>query len=353
MGAAPAPRAPRLLVRALLGGLALVGLTAAPAAADAAGPSDFRSEVTRIAPAVDGVAAEIRGGDSFLELTVDRGHEVVVEGYAGEPYLRFRADGTVERNARSAATYVNDDRKGKGTVPREAQDPEAEPVWEAVASGGRYAWHDHRVHWMQDVTPTEVDAETGERRELARGSRVSGAYDPWRVPITVDGTAVAVEGTLTYASATTPIPWAVLLVAVTGALAWFGRRAAVRSSTVALAAGSALAVVVGRADWASTPDSGGNPLLWVLPVLALTAALVGLLVRRGAAPVIGALASVATLSAWVLLRGLEVFTKPVLPTDLPAWFDRATTAGALGIALAAAYLAVTSAQLHLAPLEDD
>ena len=63
--------------------LVVVVATAAPAAADAAGPSDFRSEVTGIVPAVDGVDAEIRGGDTFLEVTVDEGHTVIVEGYTG------------------------------------------------------------------------------------------------------------------------------------------------------------------------------------------------------------------------------------------------------------------------------
>ena len=47
----------------------LVVLTAPPASADAAGPSDFRSEVTEIVPAVEGIEATIRGGDSFLEIT--------------------------------------------------------------------------------------------------------------------------------------------------------------------------------------------------------------------------------------------------------------------------------------------
>ncbi len=52
------------------------------------------------------------GGDSFLEVSVDEGHEVLVPGYQGEPYLRFRADGTVERNRNSPATYLNDSRQG-------------------------------------------------------------------------------------------------------------------------------------------------------------------------------------------------------------------------------------------------
>lgn len=318
----------------------LVGLAAAPASADPAGPSDFRSRVTGIVPGVPGVHAEIRGGDTFLEVTVDRGHQVVVDGYTGEPYLRFLPDGTVERNKRSAATYVNDSRTGKGVVPAEAQDPEAEPVWERVATGGAYAWHDHRVHWMQDVRPS-----------VARGERVPGAYDPWKVPITADGTAAEVQGTLTYATSTTPIPWAVLALGAAGVLAWFGRRSAILTSAAALAAASAVAVVVGRADFASTPG-GGNPLLWFLPAVALLGAAVALVPRFANAKVIGALASVAALSGWALFR-IEVLTKPILPTDLPFWLDRGTTALALGLSVAAAYLAVTSGQLQLAPLEDD
>jgi hypothetical protein len=336
----PSTRLTRPLARALLGGLALVVLTAAPAAADPAGPSDFRSVVTGIVPTVKGVHAEIRGGDTFLEITVDRGHDVVVDGYQQEPYLHVLPDGTVQRNRRSPATYLNNSRKGKGVVPAEAQDPTAAPVWETVGSDGTYAWHDHRVHWMSEVRPS-----------VPRGQKVGGAYDPWKVPIVVDGTATAVEGTLTYESAATPLPWIAIALVAAAALGWFGRRRAVVAAASALALSSAVAVVVGRADFASTPG-GGNPLLWMLPVVALLAAAVALLPRLKGAAVVGTLASVACLSAWTFLR-FQVLTKPVLPTSLPFWFDRTTTAAALGLSVAAAYLAVTSGQLHLPALEDD
>src|SRR3546814_9423334 len=85
----------RVIARTVALVVAVVLASAAPASADPAGPSDFRSEVTGISPATEGVDAEIRGGDSFLELTVSEGIEVIVEGYSDEPYLRFRADGTV------------------------------------------------------------------------------------------------------------------------------------------------------------------------------------------------------------------------------------------------------------------
>jgi hypothetical protein len=324
----------------ILASVAVVAL-ASPAAADAAGPSDFRSAITEITPDVDGVAAEIRGGDSFLEITVDEGTEVVVEGYNGEPYLRFLDDGTVERNRWSTATYINDDRRGAGTIPDKAQDPATEPEWVEVASGGHYAWHDHRIHWMADASPP-----------VARGEKVGGEYDPWQVPISVDGTAATIEGTLTYEKAASPIPWALTAIVALAAVIAGGRRAQVRVASGALLAVSALALVVGRADFVSTPDTGGNPLLWILPVVALGASAGAVALRKKPTAVVLVLASVATLSGWAVLR-LKVLTKPVLPTDLSAGLDRATTASALAVAVAAAYLAVMSGALKLPELEDD
>jgi hypothetical protein len=326
-------------LRAVLGGLLLVMLTAAPAAADPAGPSDFRSEVTDVTPTAPGVHAEIRGGDTFLEITVDRGHEVVVEDYVGDPYLRYQKDGTVQRNRNSQATYLNNSRKGTGTIPPNAKKG-ATPEWETVAHNGSYAWHDHRVHWMAEVSPP-----------VPRGQRVQGDYDPWKVPIVADGTPATVEGTLVYEKATTPIPWFVVLVAAGAVLAWFGRKRAVLAAAGTLTAASVLALVVGRADFSTTPG-GGNPLRWMLPVVAILAGAVALVPRLRGGAVIGTLASVACLSAWVLLR-FDVLTKPVLPTTLPYWLDRATTSAALGLCIAAAYLAVTSGQLRLPELPDD
>jgi hypothetical protein len=332
------------LARIVAVALGLVVLTAAPAAADAAGPSDFRSEVTTIKPPLGGLEAEILGGDSFLELRVEPEHTVIVTGYEGEPYLRFQPDGTVERNRLSTATYLNDDRKGTGVeIPAEATaaEPDTPPEWEAIATGGTYAWHDHRVHWMDEASPN-----------VARGERVGGEYDPWRVPIVVDGAQSEIQGTLVYASSVSPVPYFGFAVIVAGLLAWYGRSWGLRVGAGLLAAVAAVAVVVGWGDYRATPDSGGNPLLWALAAIALAAALGAVALARRSAGVVLALASVASLSAWGLFR-LQALFKPILPTELPYALDRTTIAAALGVSVAVAFLAVTSGVIQLPDLDDD
>lgn len=339
----------RLAARAaavVVAAVAALVATAGPAGADPAGPSDFRSEVTGIEPAVEGVEARIRGGDSFLELEVAEGVEVVVAGYQGEPYLRFRPDGTVERNRLSSATYLNEDRVGAVTVPAEVaaamEDPDAEPDWKRVGDGGTYAWHDHRVHWMSQASPP-----------VPRGERVGGAYDPWRVPIAVDGVDAAVLGTLTYEEAVSPIPWLALAVVTAAGLTLAAKHVGgLRLAAGALVAVAGLAVVTGRDEWASTPDGAGNPLLWALPVVAVVAAATAVALAARFAGVVGALAAVAALSGWAIFR-FEALLKPVLPGELPPSLDRASLALALGASVAAAAVALTSGALALPALADD
>ena len=86
---------------AVLGACTLLGLAAAPAAADPPRPTNYRSTVTNVTPALP-VGAEVRviGGDSLIELSLPPGHTAVVADYPGSnedeavPYLRFDADGS-------------------------------------------------------------------------------------------------------------------------------------------------------------------------------------------------------------------------------------------------------------------
>jgi hypothetical protein len=323
-----------LALSALAGVVGLV-MHATPAAADPPAPSDFRSTVTGIEPEAEVVRAEIVGGDSFLELSVDDGHEVIVQGYGREPYLRFRDDGTVERNRRSEATYLNEDRRGAVDIPPQA-DNEADPEWEQVAGGGTYAWHDHRIHWMGEGKPAGIKPGT--------------VIQDWTVDISVDGTPTQLRGTLVLAEQVSPLPWFVLALGAGAAVVLLGRRHTIVTAGGAALAASLAALVGGWGQYSVAPSgSGASPLGVIVPALAVVAAGAGLLLLArppwGAAAI---LASAAAVIGWGVLRA-DVLWKPVLPTDLPYNLDRGLTALALGLAVAAAGLVVWSGGLVFSP----
>lgn len=156
---------------------------AAPAAAHEGNP-DFRSEIDSVRPSAPGVSFEVLNYDADLELVDPGGHEVVVYGYEGEPFARILPDGTVQKNERSPATYLNVDRFAEAPVP-DVADPKAAPVWETVDESGTLRWHDHRMHYMARGTPPQVKDES-ERTKV---------FD-WEIPVRVDGERGRVAGTL-------------------------------------------------------------------------------------------------------------------------------------------------------------
>jgi hypothetical protein len=326
-------RSRRTTRAAAVAAVALTALVAGagPAAADPPRPTDYRSSVTAVTPATDAVRAEIVGGDAFLELRVDAGHEATVEGYGGEPYLRFRADGTVQRNVRSEATYLNDDRQGSVDLPATA-DNEAPPEWETVADGGEFAWHDHRVHWMAGSRPP--------------GAEPGDVVQSWTVPLTVDGTATDVTGELVLVARVSPLPWIALGIVGAAAVVVLGRRhPLVPAVAVTVAAAGALAV--GWAEFTVAPQgSSANPLLVAVPLVGLVAAGLGLAFRGRVAGPTATLAGAAAIVGWAVLRA-SVLWMPVLPTNLPAGVDRAVTVLALGVSTAASAVIVWSGGLAL------
>jgi len=167
---------------ALLAAVALTGALAAPAAAHKGNP-DFESVVNRVAGA-GGLRVEVVNGDDSLQLVNGGEQEVVVVGYEDEPYVRMRRDGVVEVNERSTATYLNEERFGGVDVPATA-DPKAAPRWRVVARNGRFAFHDHRIHWMNESDPPKVD-------DKSKRTRV---FD-WTVPLRAGGAPASIEGTL-------------------------------------------------------------------------------------------------------------------------------------------------------------
>jgi hypothetical protein len=308
--------------RRTLAGLAVVvvavSVPAGAALADPAGPTDYASHITSIAPNPGGFRVEIIGGDSFLRLVASPGTDVVVEGYAQEPYLHFRPDGVGEENQRSPATYLNKSRYG-AAAPAGA-DPSLPPDWTTVATGGTYAWHDHRAHWMTTQDP--VGFQPGEQIQSST------------VPILVNGTMVSIGVATTWLPEPSRLPLGIGAAAGLAlvVLALFRRR---RLGIVVLVTAVA-AAGIGWWQYRSLPTETG-PLLvwWLLPAVAAASALVALVLGRRLVSYALVLLAAMELAVWVWLRRDGAF-RALIPTDAPYWLDRGVMAATAIVAAVAA-----------------
>ncbi len=284
--------------------------------ADAAGPTDYLSEIVSIVPAAaaDVIDVSIEGGDAFVAIEVTTGHEVVVLGYDHEPYVLIDGAGEVFHNTRSFATYYNEERYGGSETP-DVVDNDATPEWERIGGGGSWAWHDHRAHWMGSEPPFGL--EPGE------------ALPTQIVPIELDGSPVAIEvrTTLVASPSRWPAAFGVLLGLAVVLAASLAGPATVDLVAVLLAG---LATWVGVAQFRSLPAATG-PLIgwWMLPAAALASALAVIVIYGRWRLVQHALLALAGLQLVVwAIRRRSGLTAAVLPTDLPFWFDRTVTAAA-------------------------
>jgi hypothetical protein len=226
----------------------------------------------------------------------------------------------VEVNRRSPATYVNGNRQGGGAVPPEA-DRDAPPRWEQVASGGTYAWHDHRIHWMGNDHP---DRST------------------WALSLTVDGRRVVVEGELVALPAPRPVAAVALGVAALAVVVLIDRRrhpASLAAVTALVAA--AVAVVLGWGDWTVQPAGASRNLLVVaVPAAAIAVALGALVPRwRAATRQVLVLGAVALVGGWALLQ-LPALWHAIVPNQLTEPAVRAGLGLVVGLVVGAAVVAV-------------
>lgn len=291
-------------------------ILAAPqvAHADAAGPTDYRTQVISITPATDAIRVSIEGGDAFVRIAVSVGHDVIVLGYDDEPYLHIAADGTVAHNRRSAATYYNAERYG-AEIP-ESVDNQAQPEWVEIGTGGAWAWHDHRSHWMGSEPP--IGLEPGE------------SLPPQQIPLLVDGERVEVEVQTTLQAS--PSIWPSVFGLLIGLqLVLLGSLAGPATATLVSILLAGAATIVGVAQFRSLPGETG-PLVtwWLLPALALLC-LIATILTYGRQPLLRTglvLLAGVQLTLWAVIRRTTM-TSAVLPTDLPFWFDRMVTAAVL------------------------
>jgi hypothetical protein len=302
------------LLAAVAAGVTVVGVPGT-AYADPAGPTDFRTTIVSIDPAPPGVAVSVEGGDAFLRVDVEIGRTVEISGYDGEPYLRIGPDGTVERNRRSFATYYNEDRYGRVERPA-VVDVSAPADWEVVGTGGAWAWHDHRAHWMGTEPPIGLDP--GE------------SLPTQTVPIVVDGVPVDVVVQTTLLASPSGMPVIAVGVAAT-LIAMFVVLAGPAASSMLSLVLALLATMTGVGQWMSLPAETGRLVTWwLLPALAVAVLAGGVSLFGRSWMVLPASTALAATQVffWAIARS-DGLTRAVLPTVLPEWIDRGVTASAL------------------------
>ena len=249
----------------------------APAAAPVTGDARYyRSSVVAVEPAAPGLDVTVAAGGA-VTLTNGTGREVVVLGYAGEPYLRFTDSGMVLRNSASLTTALV-----AGRTPGRTTAADGSPLvtWEHVSHEPRFTWTDVRARWSADERPPVVARDEHARHRV---------FD-WALDVTVGDQPTLVRGAVDWigvpvARAEDPTTWAVGAAAGTvtvGVLALAllrrrrGRRraqaeaeaAALRSEAAATAAATAAtghasvgapALVLSGRPAAGRPAGGRSP----------------------------------------------------------------------------------------------
>jgi hypothetical protein len=288
-------------------------------------PTDYRTTLGGISPAVPGLKLTVVDLGTRLELTNHTAHDVTVLGYDGEPYLRVGPRGVYE-NTRSPATYFNRSLTLSGSAPPKQADSSALPVWEKIGDGPTASWHDHRAHFMGTSDPPVVARDRSHRHVI----------DRFQIGMRTAGTALTAQGTIVWVPPPSPWPWvvvaivfAVLILALSRTSVW----SAVFAITLLVLIAIEVAHVLGLWGASTAPagtklaESGYSIAGILLAVLALV-----WMQRRGAEAAVP-LVLVATIFLFVAggLADVTSLGNSELPVTFAPWFARLLVTATLGL----------------------
>ena len=314
-----------LVIVALVVGI--VGATAAPAGAHGLGgltPTNYETVLQSVTPREPGLHVRITDLGTKVELTNTGRREVVVLGYAGEPYLRIGPKGVFE-NQRSPATFLNRSTTISAAPPKSA-DAKATPVWRRVSSGSSARWHDHRAHFMGGIDPPAVARDPGQRHVV----------DNFVIPMRVGGTNVEARGQIVYVPPPSPWPWVIGAVLVAALVFVLSRTRAWRTVFVvalALLALTEIVHVIGL--WDASTASFGTKLgesAYSLAGIALALLGLGWIWRKGAESAVP-IVLVATIFLFVAggLADVTSLGNSQVPSTFSAGFARVLVMLTLGL----------------------
>jgi hypothetical protein len=332
----------RVAIRCTSLALVLVAAMASPAAAHGTAEvpaGDYSTEVSAVAPPVEGLHARAVDEGVAIELRNESSHEVTVLGYDGEPYLRVGPDG-VFRNERSPATFWNTQANRNTTeLPPPSYDATKAPTWHRISDGTVARWRDHRAHY--------VGGSSG------GAARVVLA---WTIPLRDGDRDISIAGTVRYLPPPSPAPYLLFAALLAFALVVAGRTRVwpvVLTGSLAVLVVAAGAQIVG--EWGATTlpfASRVGEHVYVFAGVALGIGACTWTITRRSRPYdatpIALLAGVALLLASGL-SGIPFLAHEVIPTTFPNAFVRILVAVTIGVGLATVVIAATRLRQPFAP----
>lgn len=321
----------RCTVRIVLALFSLVSL--APqhiGSGDSVQARDTESVIESISPALpNGVKFSIVGADTFVRVE-SRSHEVLVNGYENEPYLRIQRSGLVQVNDSSQTTFLNSDRYGNIDLSNFKKSDV--PKWRTIATNGVAMWHDHRSHWMNPVRPGTIDNR--------------GTVLKWTIPVAVDGVKTDISGALYLREKASVLWWAVGLLSLLFACVLAVKNPRVMRGILAMV--TFAGVAVGALEFLGLPHGARiTPILLMFSLGASILATVSLFGDKWKIPThvaasFGAGAGAALLVAvWLCSDQVRAAYVPGLAN---AWIARATLTSMAGVGIvviADAFLRIT------------